>query len=164
MTSDIVQGLGVTQTDAERLKERFGCAYEPMVRSSEIIQLPSTGAQGERQIARELLAHIIHQRMDEIFDLVGREIEQAGFAGKLSAGMVLTGGAAAMPGVVELASEVFGAGRGSGSPAGNSGAQRQVEAPRYGAVVGLALYAAQRLAMGGRGSAGGSRRGSRGGG
>ena len=31
VTSDIVHGLGVTQADAERLKERYGCAYEPLV-------------------------------------------------------------------------------------------------------------------------------------
>src|SRR5213083_331342 len=86
VTSDIVQGMGVTQADAERLKERYGCAYEPLVDSEEVIQLPSTVAQGDRQIPRELLAHIIHQRIDEIFDLVQRDISAAGFSGRLSAG------------------------------------------------------------------------------
>ena len=99
VTNDIVHGLGVTQADAERLKERYGCAYEPMVDPSEVITLPSTVAQGDRQIPRELLAHIIHQRTDEIYDLVMRDIEAAGIAGKLASGVVLTGGAAALPGV-----------------------------------------------------------------
>jgi len=58
VTSDIVQGMGVTQADAERLKERYGCAYEPLVDPSDVIQLPSTVAQGERHIPREVLAHI----------------------------------------------------------------------------------------------------------
>src|SRR5437016_5183600 len=80
VTNDIVHGLGVTQADAERLKENYGCAYEPLVDPSDVIQLPSTVAQGDRQIPRELLAHIIHQRMDEIFDLVQREISSAGYA------------------------------------------------------------------------------------
>jgi len=166
VTSDIVQGLGVTQADAERLKEKFGCAYEPMyAHSEEIIQLPSTGAQGDRQIKRELLAHIIHQRMDEIFELVNARIQQAGYTGRLSAGVVLTGGAAAIQGVTELASDVFGAGARVGSPADNAGGlSDSVEEPRFATVVGLALYAAQRLAMGVTGSAGGSRRGRSGGG
>src|SRR3954465_8265664 len=94
VTNDIVHGLGVTQADAERLKENYGCAYEPLVDPAEVIQLPSTVAQGDRQIPRELLAHIIHQRMDEIFDLAQREVQRAGYTGKLSAGVVLTGGAA----------------------------------------------------------------------
>src|ERR671932_2905489 len=75
VTSDIVHGLGLTQADAERLKEQYGSAYEPAVDRSEVLQLPSTQAQGHRQVPRELLTHIIHQRMDEIFDLVQRDIK-----------------------------------------------------------------------------------------
>jgi len=150
VTNDIVHGLGVTQADAERLKERFGCAYEPLVDPSDVIQLPSTVAQGDRQIPRELLAHIIHQRMDEIFGIVQRDISSAGFAGKLSAGVVLTGGAAAMQGAAELASDVFGTGVRVGVPSEHlSGLVDSVEAPRFATVVGLAQYGANRVALGG---------------
>jgi cell division protein FtsA len=155
VTNDIVHGLGVTQADAERLKERYGCAYEPLVDPSEVIQLPSTVAQGDRQIPRELLAHIIHQRMDEIFDLVQRDIAGAGYAGKLSAGMVVTGGVAAMQGVVELASDVFGTGVRVGVPSENiGGLADSVEAPRFATVTGLAQYAAHRFALVGAGVGG----------
>ena len=150
VTRDIVHGLGVTQADAERLKERYGSAYEPLVDPSEVIQLPSTQAQGERHIPRELLAHIIHQRMDEVFDLVQQDISAAGYAGKLSAGVVLTGGAAAMQGAGELASDVFGTGVRIGLPAENlSGLLDSVESPRFATAVGLALYGANRIALGG---------------
>jgi cell division protein FtsA len=150
VTNDIVHGLGLTNADAERLKERYGCAYEPLVDSTEQLELPSTPAQGRRQIPRELLAHIIHQRMDEIFDLVQREIDAAGYAGKLSAGLVLTGGAAMMQGAAELAHDVFGVGVRVGSPAENlAGLSDSVDAPRFATVVGLAQYGALRLALGG---------------
>ena len=150
VTRDIVHGLGVTQADAERLKERYGSAYEPLVDPSEVIQLPSTQAQGERHIPRELLAHIIHQRMDEVFDLVQQDISAAGYAGKLSAGVVLTGGAAAMQGAAELASEVFGTGVRTGVPSENlTGLLDSVESPRFATAVGLALYGANRVALGG---------------
>jgi len=150
VTNDIVHGLGVTGADAERLKERYGCAYEPLVDASEVIKLPSTVAQGDREIPRELLAHIIHQRMDEIFDLVQREIATAGYAGKLSAGIVLTGGAAAMQGSTELASDVFGTGVRVGVPTENlTGLADSVEAPRFSTAAGLAQYGASRLALGG---------------
>src|SRR5918992_417688 len=150
VTSDIVHGLGVTQADAERLKERYGCAYEPLVDPTDVIRLPSTVAQGDRQIPRELLAHIIHQRMDEIFDLVEREIAGAAYTGRLSAGVVLTGGAAAIEGAAELASDVFGTGVRVGSPADSvGGLSDAVEAPRFATVVGLAAYGAHRTALGG---------------
>jgi cell division protein FtsA len=137
----------VTQADAERLKERYGCAYEPLVDPADVIRLPSTVAQGDRQIPRELLAHIIHQRMDEIFDLVQAQVQTAGYGGQLSAGMVVTGGAAAMQGVAELASDVFGTGVRVGNPAENlGGLTESVEAPRFATVVGLAQYAAHQVA------------------
>ena len=149
VTNDIVHGLGVTQADAERLKERYGCAYEPMVNPEEVIQLPSTQAQGDRQIPRELLAHIIHQRMDEIFDMVQREIANAGYQAKLPAGLVLSGGAAEVEGIAELAQDVFGAGVRVGSPTNLAGLSDSVEAPRFATVVGLAQYGAGRMAAGG---------------
>ena len=150
VTSDIVHGLGVTQTDAEKLKEKYGSAYEPLVNPGESIKLPSTVAQGDRQIPKELLAHIIHQRMDEIFDLVSRSINAVGFANRLSAGVVLTGGAAAMQGVAELATDVFGTGVRVGSPVDKvQGLADSVDSPRFATVVGLAQYGAHRLHLSG---------------
>jgi cell division protein FtsA len=150
VTNDLVQGLGVTQADAERLKERHGVAYQPLVDASEMIALPGTPSQGERQASRELLAHIIHARVDEIFRLVQREFERAGYGGgRLPAGVVLTGGTAHLPGMVELARDVFALPARAGAPEqGISGLVDSVQAPRYAVPVGLALYAARRLAQG----------------
>lgn len=155
VTNDLVQGLGVTQADAERLKERHGIAYAPLVDASEMINLPSTPGQGARQASRELLSHIIHQRLDEIFMLVGREFERAGYGGgRLPAGVVLTGGTAHLPGLVELAREVFAVPVRAGAPElGISGLVDSVQAPRYAVPVGLVLYAARRLMQGAAGHA-----------
>src|SRR5207245_3438305 len=53
VTTDVVQVLGVTQADAERLKERHGVAYKPLVDPSEMITLPSTPGQAARKGAAE---------------------------------------------------------------------------------------------------------------
>jgi cell division protein FtsA len=161
VTSDLVQGLGVTQSDAERLKEVYGCAYEPLIDPAQVIAMPGSGAQGERHLSRELMTHIIHQRMDELFDTVRREIEGAGFLGRLNAGVVLTGGGASLEGVTELATDVFGVGARVGMPGRQlEGLVEQVAAPRFATAVGLALYGAQRAALAG----GGARRAALGGG
>jgi cell division protein FtsA len=150
VTNDLVHGVGVTQSDAESLKEHYGVALESMVDPTEVIELPPSGAHGERQIPRELLAHIIHQRLDEIFDLVQRGIEGAGYGGRLSGGFVLTGGGAVMPGVSELATDVFGGSVRLGMPRELVGGLREtVDSPREVTAVGLALYGASRLALGG---------------
>jgi cell division protein FtsA len=119
-------------------------------------------AQGDREIKRELLAHIIHQRMDEIFGLVNQQIRDSGFAGRLSAGVVLTGGASAIMGAAELASDVFGTGARVGSPAASvGGLSDAVEAPRFSTAVGLVLFGAHRMSLGAAGSAAaGKRKGS----
>jgi cell division protein FtsA len=155
VTSDIVHGIGVTQADAERLKERYGCAYEPLVSPDDIVELPGTLAQGDRHIPREVLAHIIHQRIDEIFSLVQTELQRAGYANRLSGGIVVTGGAAAMQGVAELATDVFGTAVRIGVPTENiGGLSDSVEAPRFATVAGLALYGANRVVIGGASAAG----------
>ncbi|MDA1081310.1 MAG: cell division protein FtsA [Gemmatimonadetes bacterium] len=155
VTSDVVHGLGVTQADAERLKEEFGCVYEPSVDRTDVIQLPSTVAQGDRQIPRELLAHIMHQRTSEIFEMIVREVQQAGYIKKLAAGVVVTGGAAAQPGTAELASDVFGTGARVGLPGEFlGGLADNVAQPRFSTVVGLVQYGAHRVALGGATSKG----------
>jgi cell division protein FtsA len=148
VTADLVQVLGVTQAEAERLKERHGVAYAPLVDASEMVTLPSTPGQGERQTSRELLSNIIHHRVDEIFDMVGREFERAGYgAGRLPAGVVLTGGTAHLPGMVELAREAFAMPVRAGSPEhGIAGLVDSVQAPRYAVPAGLVVYAARRIA------------------
>ena len=149
MTSDIVQGLGVTQSDAERLKERWGVAYAPLVDPDDVVELPSTLGQGARRVKRELLAHIIHQRLDEVLGLVLDRIEEAGFSGRLPAGAILTGGGAQLAGVVELAREVFAMPVRRGVPEqGLSGLVDSVQAPRYAVPVGLALYGARQIMLG----------------
>ena len=155
VTADIVHGLGVTQADAERLKEQYGAAYEPMVPHGEKIRLPSTGAQGDREIPRELLAHIIHQRTQEIFEIVLRHVEEAGLIKKLAAGVVVTGGAAAQPGTADLASDVFGTGARLGVPGEFlGGLADSVQAPRFATVTGLVQYGAHRIAIGTSGGRG----------
>jgi cell division protein FtsA len=141
VTSDLVHGLSITQTDAERLKERWGVAYAPLVEPEEMVELPGTPGQGVRHAKRELIAHIVHQRLDEIFGRVLDQIEQVGYAGRLPAGVILTGGGAHMGGVVELGREVFAMPVRKGIPERDiKGLVDSVQAPRYAVPVGLALY------------------------
>jgi len=147
VTADIIHGLGVSPVDADRLKEEYGCAFEPMIQPGQFITLPSTVTQGDRQIPYELLAHIIQQRTDEIFDHVQRELERAGFAKQLNAGVVVTGGASVTAGIAELASDLFGQTVRIGAPANIDGLIEAVASPRFSCAVGLAQFAAGRVAI-----------------
>jgi cell division protein FtsA len=146
ITSDLVQGLSVPQADAERIKERWGSAYTPGVNPDEMLELPGTPGQGARGAKRELIAHIIQERVDEILGLVLTQVETAGYAGRLPAGVILTGGGAQLAGVVELGREVFAMPVRRGVPeSGITGLVDSVQSPRYAEPVGLAMYGAQHI-------------------
>src|SRR5207237_1683440 len=91
---------------------------------------------------------------DEIVQAVQRECERDGYGGRgFRVGVVLAGGTAYLPGMVELAREALAVPVRAGSPEqGISGLVDSVQAPRYAVPVGLVLYAARRLAHGGTAS------------
>jgi len=155
VTSDIVHGLQVTQHDAERLKERYGAAYEPLVPEGDIFDLPSTPAQGARNAHRRVLAHIMHMRLQEILEFALDEVTRAGFQQRLPAGVVLTGGGAGTPGIVELARDVFAMPARTGAPGAQlRGLADSVESPGMAVPVGLVLYGARQVAGSGFGTGG----------
>jgi len=150
VSNDIVQGLQVTQSEAERLKDRFGAAYEPLVDPTEIIQLPGTVGQGARAVHRRVLAHIMHMRMQEVFELALDELSRTGYRQRLAAGVILTGGGAQAPGIVDLAREVFALPVRIGKPGQSlSGLTDSVDSPRMAVPAGLLLYGAKEVMTGG---------------
>ena len=158
VTGDLVHGLQVTQIEAERLKERYGSAYEPLVPDGDLIDLPSTPGQGPRNAHRRVLSHIMHMRMQEILEYALDEITRAGYGQHLPAGVVLTGGGAQAPGIVELARDVFAMPARTGVPGEHlRGLADSVESPLFAVPVGLVLYGARQVRTSGFGV--GSRRG-----
>jgi cell division protein FtsA len=155
VTNDIVHGLQVTQQEAERLKDRFGVAYEPLAGDHDTFQLPSTPGQGTRTAHRRVLAHIMHMRLQEVLELALDEISRTGYRQRLPAGIILTGGGAQAPGIVELAREVFALPVRVGTPgAGLSGLVDAVDSPRMAVPAGLLLYGAKEVMASGGFAAG----------
>jgi len=140
----------VTQQDAERLKERYGAAFEPLVPESDMFDLPSTPGQGPRNAARRVLAHIMHMRLQEVLEYALDEMTRAGYHNRLPAGVILTGGGALTPGVVELAREVFAMPARVGVPGERlRGLADSLESPRMAVPAGLVLYGARQVVHGG---------------
>ena len=149
VTNDIVHGLQVTQQEAEKIKHRYGAAYEPLMSDEDRFELPSTPGQGVRLASRRVLAHIIHMRLAEVLELAMGEISKAGYSQHLPAGVILTGGGSQLPGIVELAREVFAQPVRLGAPGeGLSGLVDSVESPRMAVPAGLVLYGARQITLG----------------
>ena len=150
VTNDIVHGLQVPQQDAEKLKERHGAAFEPLVADAEVIELPSAPGQAPRNVHRRVLAHIINARMQEILELALDELNRTGLRQRLAAGVVLSGGGAQTPGIVELTREVFALPVRVATPgAGLTGLADRMSVPRMTVPAGLLLYGARQVLQSG---------------
>jgi cell division protein FtsA len=152
VTQDLVKGLAIPFAEAQRAKEQHALAFAQLVDPQETIELPGPAPGQRRHIARELIAHIAEQRLDELFGMVQDELGNAG-PDRLGAGLVLTGGTAALPGLVQLAQQVFAAPVRLGVPGeGLSGLADSVGRPRFATAAGLALHGAERFQETGEGA------------
>ncbi|WP_395770991.1 cell division protein FtsA [Arenimonas sp.] len=137
VTNDIAHILRTSTPDAEQLKIRYACALAQLTRADESIQVPGVGGRAPRRLARQSLAEAVQSRYEEIFELVHAELRRSGFEEFVRAGMVLTGGAARMEGVVELAEEILHMPVREGIPQNIQGLGEVVGNPTYATAVGL---------------------------
>ena len=141
ITNDIAVGLRTPTREAEKLKREYGCALASLVNPEEVIEAPSIGDRPPRTLGRHILAEIIEPRVEELFNLVQREITNSGFEEHIAAGIVLTGGTSLTQGMADLAEEVFQKPVQIGIPQGVGGLSDVVAKPSYSTGVGLALFA-----------------------
>ena len=106
VTKDISKVLKTSQKIAESLKLNYGEAYVPLA-SNETFQVEVIGEVEPVEVTESYLAEIISARIKHIFDQIKQELERRHLL-DLPGGIVLIGGNAILPGIVELAQEVFG--------------------------------------------------------
>jgi cell division protein FtsA len=152
LTNDIATGLRTPFAEAEKIKQRFGCALSNMVDRGETIEVPSVGGRGPRILSRQILAEIIEPRVEEIFSLMAREISRSGFEDLLASGVVVTGGTTILEGVPELAEQVFHLPVRRGVPLSVGGLVDVVSSPMYATGVGLIVHALRQSATDGNGA------------
>ena len=143
LTNDIAVGLRTPMAEAEKIKQSYGCCLTSMVGKDETIEVPSVGGREARILSRQLLAEILEPRVEEIFSLVNREIIKSGYGDLIASGVVITGGSAILPGMPELAEQVFNLPVRRGNPLDIGGLTDVVNSPIYATGVGLVKYGSQ---------------------
>lgn len=141
ITNDVAYGLKTPPLAAEEIKRKYGAAIADYVPVEEDIEVPGLGGRTPSIEKRRTLAEIIEPRIEEILTLVKNEIDKYGKKEFLAAGVVLTGGVALTPYIVDLAGEIFDLPVRVGRPLGIKGLKDIVDSPVYSTAVGLALYA-----------------------
>ncbi len=147
VTRDIATVFGTPLNDAEAVKVRYGCALGSMVGRDDTIEVPSVGGRPSRSLQRQTLAEVIEPRYSELFGMIKAKLDELaddlqtqGCKLQLGAGVVLTGGAAQIEGVVECAENILQCQVRVGSANKVAGLTEYVQAPTYSTAVGLLHY------------------------
>ena len=144
VTNDIAAGLRTPFADAERIKLRYGCAMASMVAEQVRLEVPSSAGKPQRSVSRQILCEIIEPRMDEVFQLIRREIVKSGYEDYLGSGVVMTGGSMLLPGAIEAAELAIGCPVRMGTPRHVGGLIDIIANPVYSSAIGLVLYGIKR--------------------
>ncbi len=139
ITNDIALALRTPLKDAEDVKIAHGCALRQLAGVHDMLEVPSVGERGPRQMSRQLLADVIEPRVLELYEMVQAELRRSGFEELMRSGIVITGGSAAMQGMVELGEEVFHMPVRLGLPQYEGGLSDVMYNARYATGVGLLL-------------------------
>ena len=141
ITSDIKEGCCVMQNQAEQLKVKFGKALASEARENEIISIPGLRGRAPKEISVKNLSHIIEARMQDIIELVYKEISASGYANNLAAGMVITGGGSQLQYIQQLFEYMTGIPSQIGFPNEHLGKGNtdSIKSPMYSTSVGLVL-------------------------
>lgn len=147
VSNDIAAGLRTPFRDAEILKLRNGCALARSVGREQTVEVPSLGGRSPRLLSRHMLSQIVEARVEEILTLTRHQIAKCGFDESLGSGIVITGGAALLDGVIPLAEQVFQSPVRIGVPLNLNGDSEDRAAPAsdasLAAAVGLVRYGAR---------------------
>lgn len=144
VTNDLARLLSTPVAHAERLKTLYGNVHACADDDREMLPVPMVG-EDEHQIAkvpRSMVANIIRPRLEETFELVKERIEGSGLARIAGARVVLTGGAALLGGVGELAARILGKQVRVGRPHELRGLPDSASGPAFATAAGLLTWAA----------------------
>jgi len=139
ITNDIAMALRTPTKEAEEIKRRYGCALRELADPQEMVEVPGVGERSSKKMSRQTLAEVIEPRVEELYSLIQAELRRSGFEELLSSGVVITGGSAAMQGMVELGEEVFHMPVRLGLPSYAGGLSEVMRNPRYSTGVGLLM-------------------------
>ncbi|WP_322628773.1 cell division protein FtsA [Halothiobacillus sp.] len=141
ITNDLAYGLTTPPAQAEEIKRKYADLRPSDDRShSEEIEVPGVSGRPPRRISRDMMMRISRPRVEEILTYIQEAIRRSGYHEMINAGIVLTGGSAAMPGLVELTEDFLQMPTRLGLPQGISGNHEALKNPANATGIGLILH------------------------
>ena len=140
ISNDLAYGLKVPLGRAEEIKIQNGAACG--VESDKGQTIAGADAHGLplKSVNLEHLRRIMALRLEETFELVEAQLSQAGLLDFLRAGVFLSGGGARIPGIQQLAEDVFQVPAQLGRTNSISGLKSALDQPEFATAIGLVKY------------------------
>lgn len=150
ITNDIAIGLRSDIDLAEKVKLEYGSALLSEINKKDVIDLAKLGSREGGMVPRIQVVEIMEARLSEILELANKELKKIDRQGLLPAGVVLLGGGAKVPGLVDLAKEGLKLPVQVGFPLELEGIIDEVEDPAFATVIGLILWSMDNQIQSGR--------------
>jgi cell division protein FtsA len=142
-TRDLAQGLCIGVEEAEMLKLEYGCAMAESTPDNIEVDLAGAGGRASKQAQLRFVNQILEARADELFQFVRAELARVGMERALVGGVFLTGAAARLPGLWDVAERVLGGNACNGVTKGILDWPDSVNEPEWCTAAGLAMYSAK---------------------
>ena len=140
VSNDLAYGLKVPLSRAEQLKIEHGSAFVDDAVKAQALPLSNELGLPVKTINLEHLRRIMSLRLEEIFQLIGHDLEQAGALDYLRAGVFLCGGGARIPQIAKLAEQVLQMSVTVGKTNSISGLKSALDQPEFAAAIGLVKF------------------------
>lgn len=140
VTNDVAIGLRTSIDTAEKIKIEYGSVIPEDVNDRESIDLSLLSKLDTHVVSKKQVCEIIEARYHEILLLAKDELAKINRDGMLPAGVVLTGGASKIPGIIDLARETLNLPAQLGFPQNYDGVVDKIDDPSYATAIGLLIW------------------------
>lgn len=153
VTNDLGTGLKISVASAENIKLTLGSALAKETPSRELVELKKFDPSARGSVSRRFISEIIEARLAEVLELANNELKYISKSAKLPGGVILTGGGAKMPGMVDLAKQELRMSAQVGVPSvvdidpANPELVSQAEDPEMSCAFGLLMWGEEKLAQ-----------------
>ena len=139
-TSDLSVGLCTPIVEAEKIKKSFGNVIVTLIPEGNEVEVPSVGDRASRLVSQRMVGEILEPRARELFEMLRENLRHAGMLEHCAAGMVITGGGARLPGIMDIADSVLRKPVRMAWPAPLAKMPSTLAEPEFATVLGLIVY------------------------
>jgi cell division protein FtsA len=140
LSNDLAYGLKISLSRAEQLKIEQGSAVVDDSVKGQTLNFSTELGLPLKPVNLEHLRRIMSVRLQEIFELIAQDLDQAGALDYSRAGLFLCGGGARIPQIAKLAEQVLQMPASIGKTNSISGLKSALDQPEFATAIGLVKF------------------------